>query len=116
MSVPEPPPSFRPTNAAYALKQPSEQTPVVTPDAILAAEEAVRARVFYRVLLVLAVMVGMFVPLLPGEVWLRGLAGGLCGLEVGLAIFVLRSLSAEGRYTPRLAFVAAMVTCVIGIA
>lgn len=70
--------------------------------AVLLGEEIARARVFFRAFFLLAVIMGGFVPILPGPTWLKIAAAviqvsgsSLCGI----ALYRIRD---EKRYTPNL--------------
>jgi len=78
--------------------------------ATLHSEEVTRARVFFRVIVTIALLVALFTPFLPGPLWLRiasaALLTGVAVLGTSL-LFVLRR---EERYTSALA-TSVGVTC-----
>jgi serine/threonine-protein kinase len=72
-------------------------------EAVMRSREASRARVFFRAVLVIDLLVLAFLPLLPGAAWLRlATAGFAIGAAAvcGTALWIAKD---EARYTPRVA-------------
>ncbi|MBW2452967.1 MAG: serine/threonine protein kinase [Deltaproteobacteria bacterium] len=92
-----------------SLRPPSEESVTVDLRGVLHGEEVARARVFFRVILVIALITGGFIPLLAGEGWLRLLSAALCGLVVVVAGGVLWLLRRPERYTPEVAAVVGVI-------
>jgi eukaryotic-like serine/threonine-protein kinase len=99
----------------FSIRAPSEES-VVDLGAVLRAEEAARARVFFRIILAIALLTGAFMPLLAGPVWLRIVAAGLCLLASGVCAAVLVLMRKPAGYTGRLAAMAGVVCSIVGVA
>ena len=84
-------------------------------DEVLREEERNRARVFFRIFQIIAVMTLVFVPFLPGSIWLRRAAA--LGLVAGFAtcIFALQMLKRESAYTERLVAVLGVICSVVAV-
>ncbi|HEY1955710.1 MAG TPA: serine/threonine-protein kinase [Polyangiaceae bacterium] len=105
-------------SAARAVPSTSHPTPptstrslaTVAASVVMRTEEVERARVFYRLVALMASAAGAFMPIVPGPRWLRALAMALCALSVVSSLFVLRRLRDEAGYTPRtIAFMGALL-------
>jgi serine/threonine-protein kinase len=70
-------------------------------DAVILAEEAARARNFLRVTALVTVVLGAFLPFLPGPSWLRGTAFATTLLVIAMSLVGLAIVSRDYRYTPR---------------
>ncbi len=84
--------------------------------AVLLAEEIARARVFFQAFFLLALIVGGFVPILPGPVWLKIAAGLVLLGGATLCFIALRRLRDEKRYTPTLVVMIGVGCAVVGCA
>jgi tRNA A-37 threonylcarbamoyl transferase component Bud32 len=84
---------------------------------LLAELEAKRATVFYRMLAMVAVLVVVALPLLPGPTWLRAQTAALSLAAATIAFFVERTSREPARYTPRVAAMAgvALSSLAIGV-
>ena len=82
--------------------------------AVMRVEEESRARIFFQVLIGLAVMVSCFLPFLPGANWLRGAVGALLAISVFLAVLALFALRRR-LYTPGFVTAVGVVCAVLGV-
>jgi tRNA A-37 threonylcarbamoyl transferase component Bud32 len=102
----------RPTHSTpptFSLRPPSDEIAAVDLRKLLHGEEVARARVFFRVILVIALTTGSFMPLLAGEAWLRFVSAGLCALVVLVSTGVLLLIRRPARYTAEVAAVVGVV-------
>ncbi|MEO5726281.1 MAG: hypothetical protein ABI134_06015, partial [Byssovorax sp.] len=84
--------------------------------AVLLAEEIARARVFFQAFFLLALIVGGFVPILPGPVWLKIAASIVLLGGATLCFIALRRLRDEKLYTPNLVVMIGVGCAVVGSA
>jgi len=102
----------RPTDWAplpVSLRPPGDDSITVDLRGVLHGEEVARARVFFRVIVVIALTTGAFIPMLAGEGWLRLMSAALCGLVVVVGAAALLLLRRPERYTPEVAAVVGVV-------
>jgi hypothetical protein len=69
---------------------------------ILGSLEHHRARVFFRSVTVVTLLVALFLPFLPGPLWLRAATGGAC-VMAAIVCFAFARLAAKKMYTPEIA-------------
>ena len=84
--------------------------------AVLLGEEIARARVFFRAFFLLAVIMGGFVPILPGPTWLRIAAAIILVSGASLCGLALRRIRDERRYTSNLVVALGVGCAVVGSA
>ncbi len=82
--------------------------------AVMRVEEESRARIFFRVLIALSLMVCGFLPFLPGASWLRAAVGALLVISVFLAIVALFAIRRR-LYTPGFVTAVGAVCAVLGV-
>ena len=82
--------------------------------AVLLGEEIARARVFFQAFFLLALIVGGFLPFLPGPRWLTIAAGVVLFGGAALCFLALRRMRDEKRYTPNLVVAIGMGCAVVG--
>ena len=80
--------------------------------AVLLGEEIARARIFFKALFAILVIMAGFVPILPGPTWLKIAAATVILAGAGLSVAAVRRLRDEARYTPNL-IVALGVSCAL---
>jgi serine/threonine-protein kinase len=84
--------------------------------AVLLGEEIARARVFFQAFFLLAVIMGGFVPILPGPTWLRVGAGIVLATGASLCGLALRRIRDRRLYTPGLVVALGVGCAVVGTA
>lgn len=84
-------------------------------DAVMQAEEAARARVFFRSLAVIMVVLEAALPFLPGADWLRATTSVLAGAVLLVSLVTLYVLRHDARWTPRLMATVGVVDAVLGV-
>jgi serine/threonine-protein kinase len=99
----------------FSIRAPADES-TVDLGAVLHGEEVARARVFFRLILAIALLTGGFMPLLAGPVWLRMLAAGLCAGAAAICGAVLVIVRRPERYTGKVAAVAGVVCSIVGVA
>ena len=82
-----------------SLRPPKEDPGSVALVDVLHGEEVARARVFFRVVVVIALVTGGFIPALSGERWLRITSALLCLAGAAIAMVGLVILRKPERYT-----------------
>ena len=119
-----PPSAARPHVATPEPRSSPEQAALSGPDEAafsgagvedaLHNEERGRARVFFRAFQVMAVTTGAFIPVLPGPVWLRALAG--VGIVAGFVTCTLAlRLLRRGAYTEKLIAAVGVSCALVGV-
>ncbi|RLB61911.1 MAG: hypothetical protein DRI90_10290 [Deltaproteobacteria bacterium] len=94
----------------FSLRPPGDESVTVDLRKVLHGEEVARARVFFRVMLIIALTTGGFIPLLAGEDWLRFISAGLCAVVVLVAVGVLLLLRRPARYTSEVAAIVGVIS------
>ena len=84
-------------------------------DAVLQAEEAARARVFFRSIAVVMVVLEAFLPALPGADWLRATTAVLAGGILLVSLVTLVVLRQDSGWTPRLMVVVGLLDAALGV-
>ena len=79
------------------------------------AREASRARVFFRAVLVIDLLVIGFMPILPGAVWLRVMTAGFAVAAAIVCASALVIARRDERYTPRVAMISGVLCAVTAI-
>ncbi|NUP08968.1 MAG: protein kinase, partial [Polyangiaceae bacterium] len=95
----------------------SSVAPEEPPDAaaVLRESEALRTAVFYRAMLVVAVLVLIALPLLPGRTWLRAQTAVACFLAGATCLGLLLVSRDRARYTPNVAAAGAVALSSLAI-
>ncbi|MCC6899325.1 MAG: serine/threonine protein kinase [Polyangiaceae bacterium] len=78
-------------------------------------EEAARARVFFRSLAVIMVVLEASLPFLPGADWLRAVTSVLAGAVLLVSLVTLYVLRLDARWTPRLMATVGIVDALLGV-
>jgi signal transduction histidine kinase len=110
----EPRGSERPAHALEAPAVSAPSDPDVARELHLA--EVTRARVFFRAVVVVVVLLTLALPLLPGAVWLRGLTAALGAAVVCLCVATLLVIREPERYTARLVTAVGVASSALGVA
>ncbi len=84
-------------------------------DVLMQSEEAARARVFFRSLAVIMVVLEAALPILPGADWLRATTAVLAGAVLLVSLVTLYVLRHDARWTPRLMATVGIVDAVLGV-
>lgn len=82
---------------------------------VMQAEEATRARVFFRCLAVIMVALEAALPFLPGADWLRAITSVLAGVILVLSLVTLYVLRHDASWTPRLMASIGIVDAILGV-
>lgn len=84
-------------------------------DGVMQAEEAARARVFFRSVAVIMVVLEAALPFLPGADWLRATTSVLAGAVLMVSLVTLYILRHDARWTPRLMATVGILDAVLGV-
>jgi len=84
-------------------------------DVLMQAEEAARARVFFRSVAVIVVVVEGALPFLPGADWLRAMTAVFAGAILLVSLVALHRLRIDARWTPRLIATVGILDALFGI-
>jgi serine/threonine-protein kinase len=82
---------------------------------LLQREEVTRSRVFFRVVILLALLTAGFTPFLQGESWMRATTAGLCVFVAFVSLAVLLHIRKPDNYTPVVATTAGVVLGIVGV-
>jgi serine/threonine-protein kinase len=84
-------------------------------DALMQTEEATRARVFFRALAVIMVVLEAALPILPGAEWLRATTAVLAGGILLVSLSTLYVLRHDSRWTPRVMATVGIIDAILGV-
>jgi len=84
-------------------------------DVVIRAEEASRARVFFRCIAIVMVVLEGFLVALPGPDWLRALTAVLAAVVLLVSVGTLYALRDDRNWTPKLMVTVGIVDAVLGM-
>lgn len=100
----------------YSIRAPSDDSGSADMAQVLHGEEVARARVFFRIILVISLLTAGFIPMLAGELWLRVMSAALCTGVALLSAGLLVLLRKQQRYTPKVATVVGILCSFFAVA
>jgi tRNA A-37 threonylcarbamoyl transferase component Bud32 len=103
------------TPPPFSIRPPSDESGTVNMAVVLHGEEVARARVFFRIILLVSLMTAAFMPLLTGPTWQRVTSGVLCTAAAVMSAVLLILVRRQERYTPALATGVGVACSFIGV-